>query len=240
MPIHDWTRVRPNRFHDFRQSWMLGIRNALNAGLLPDGYLALAEQITSGPEPDVVTLSLSNTPRNAEGGLALAEAPVKVRFQAEADAVRYARKADQLRVYHPDGTVVAVIEIVSPGNKDSKHAVKSFVRKAVQYLHAGIHLLIIDLFPPTKRDPLGLHKLIWDHIRDEEFALPADKPLLLAAYSAGGTLKAFVEPVAVGQALPDMPVFLTPDRYVPCPLETTYLEAWRVFPKALKGPLEPA
>ena len=37
MPIHDWTRVRSNQFHDFHQSWTIAIRNALNAGLLPAG-----------------------------------------------------------------------------------------------------------------------------------------------------------------------------------------------------------
>jgi hypothetical protein len=133
--------------------------------------------------------------------------------------------------------VVAVIEIVSPGNKDSKHAVRSFARKAVEFLHAGIHLLIVDLFPPSKRDPQGVHKLIWDRIKDEPFELPPDKPLTLAAYSAGVVITGYIEPVGVGDVLPDMPVFLTADRYVPCPLEATYQASWDVFPKALKAPL---
>ena len=47
---------------------------------------------------------------------------------------------------------------------------------------------------------------------------------------------AYVEPVAVGDLLPDMPVFLTPDRYVPCPLDATYQTAWDQFPAPLKGP----
>src|SRR5215468_8474616 len=46
MPIHDWTRVRSNRFHDFHQSWTIAIRNALNAGRLPPGYFAMVEQKT--------------------------------------------------------------------------------------------------------------------------------------------------------------------------------------------------
>ena len=46
MPIHDWTRVRANRFHDFHQGWTIAIRDALNAGILPAGYVAMAEQIT--------------------------------------------------------------------------------------------------------------------------------------------------------------------------------------------------
>jgi hypothetical protein len=35
MPVHDWTRVRANRFHDFHQRWTVAICNALNAGSLP-------------------------------------------------------------------------------------------------------------------------------------------------------------------------------------------------------------
>jgi hypothetical protein len=35
-----------------------------------------------------------------------------------------------------------------------------------------------------------------------------------------------------------MPIFLTPDHYVPCPLEASYRVTWGVFPAALKGPLE--
>lgn len=239
MPIHDWTRVRANRFHDFHQSWTIRIKDALNAGLLPPDYVAMAEQITGGPEPDVVTLSLPISPgAGTTGGLAVAAVPPRVRVQAQANATRYARKANVVTVHHPDGAVVAVIEIVSPGNKDSKHAIRSFARKAVEFLHAGVHLLIVDLFPPTKRDPLGTHKLIWDRIQDEPFELPPNQPLTLAAYSAGGVITAYVDNVGVGDTLPDMPLFLTPDRYVPCPLEATYQASWDAFPKALKGPLE--
>lgn len=35
MPIHDWTRVRADRFHDFQQSWTIALRNELNARRLP-------------------------------------------------------------------------------------------------------------------------------------------------------------------------------------------------------------
>jgi hypothetical protein len=239
VPIHDWTRVRANRFHDFHQGWTIRIRDALNAGLLPDGFVALAEQVTGGPEPDVVTLSLPARPGDGlEGGVAVADRAPPARVRVEADAVRYARKANRISIRHPDGDVVAIIELVSPGNKDSKHAVRSFARKAAEFLLAGVHLLIVDLFPPSKRDPQGIHKLIWDRIKDDPYELPPDKPLTLASYSAGGVIIAYVENVGVGDALPDMPVFLTADRYVPCPLEATYQASWAVFPKGLKAPLE--
>jgi hypothetical protein len=239
MPIHDWTRVRPNRFHDFHQSWTVAIRNALNAGRLPPGYFAMVEQETGGPEPDVVTLELTPPAGPTPGGgTAVDLQPPKARFVTRSEAGGYARKANRVTVRRPDGEVAAIIEIVSPGNKDNRHALRAFARKAAEFLQAGVHLLIVGLFPPGPRDPQGVHKVIWDDIRDEPFTLPPDKPLTLAAYAAGTETVAYVEPVAVGDPLPEMPIFLTADRYVACPLEATYQTAWQLFPAPLKQPLE--
>jgi hypothetical protein len=238
MPIHDWTRVRANRFHDFHQSWTIALRNALNDGRLPPGYFAMVEQKTGGPEPDVVTLELTPRPDTDFGGVAVDVQPPKSRIIVRAENVGYARKANRVAIRHPDGDLVAVIEIVSPGNKDSAHAIRAFARKGVRFLQAGVHLIIVDLFPPTPRDPQGIHKVIWDRIRDEPFALPPDKPLTVAAYSAGAEIVAYVEPVAVGDPLPEAPLFLAADRHVPCPLDATYQTAWKQFPAPLKGPLE--
>jgi hypothetical protein len=47
-----------------------------------------------------------------------------------------------------------------------------------------------------------------------------------------------MEPVAVGDVLPDMPLFLAAGGHVPAPLEATYQTAWSVFPADLKGLLE--
>ena len=241
MPIHDWTRVRANRFHHFHQTWTANIAAALNSGRLPPGFFALAEQITGGPEADVVTLELTPPPGlPSSGGLAVDVAPPRARIVTRSEAANYARKANRITVRHPDGEVVAVIEIVSPGNKDSRHAIRAFARKAVEFLRAGVHLLIVDLFPPNPRNPEGIHKVIWDRIRDEPFELPQDKPLTLVAYSAGRETVAYIEPVAVGDVLPDWPIFLTSGEYVPCPLEATYQATWDVYPAALKGALESA
>jgi hypothetical protein len=239
MPIHDWTRVRANRFHHFLQTGTANLAGALNSGKLSPGYFALAEQITGGPEADVVALELTPpTASSSSPGLSLGVAPPSARFVVRSEAANYARKADRIAIRHPDGDVVAVIEIVSPGNKDSRHAIRAVTRKAVRFLEAGIHLLIVDLFPPNRRNPQGIHKVVWDRLRDEPFALPADKPLTLAAYAAGPEIVAYIEPVAVGDILPGRPIFLTPECYVNCPLEATYAAAWNVFPAALKPPLE--
>lgn len=238
MPIHDWTRVRANRFHHFHQSWTVAIGNALNAGRLPNGYFALIEQKTGGPEPDVITLELTPPTGPVLGGIAVAAQPPKAQLVARTEAVGYAQKANRVTVRHPDGHVVAIIEVVSPGNKNSQHALDTFSGKAFEFLLAQVHLLIIDLFPPSRRDPHGIHQAIWDQLCDEPFTPPPGKPLTVAAYAAGSDVTAYVEPLAVGDTLPDMPVFLTADRYVLCPLETTYQTAWDQYPTPLRGPLE--
>src|SRR5947209_15332305 len=112
MPIHDWTRVRSNRFHDFHQKWTIAICNALNAGRLPAGYFAMVEQKTGGPEPDVITLELTPSGgRPASNGLAARTSPPKTRFVMRTESADYARKANRVTVRHPDGEVVAVVEV---------------------------------------------------------------------------------------------------------------------------------
>ncbi len=103
----------------------------------------------------------------------------------------------------------------------------------------GIHVLVIDLFPPSKRDPQGIHKAVWDQLVEEDFELPAEQRLTLAAYDAGPPPVAYVEPVAVGLALPEMPIFLKPDFYVLAPLEESYQTTWNdFFPAPIKRLLE--
>jgi hypothetical protein len=63
---------------------------------------------------------------------------------------------------------------------------------------------------------------------------PPDKPLIVAAYEAGRPPTAYVEPIAVGETLPEMPFFLGPGSYVPAPLDATYQMAWIAFPTPLK------
>lgn len=146
----------------------------------------------------------------------------------------FAARANRVAVRTRRGRIIAAIEIVSPGNKNSRHAIHSFVEKASELLGQGVHLLVIDLFPPSPRDPKGIHKLIWDEIHEEEFQLPADKPLTLAAYVAGVPLKAYVEPVAVGDELTAMPLFLDPHTYIPAPLQPSYDRTWERCPQAFR------
>jgi hypothetical protein len=243
MPIHDWTRVDAGLFHAFHQSWIVRLCDALNAGGLQPEYFALPEQSIRGSIPDVLTLRLSAESDSSRGelpGVAVAVAPPRARHVRRLEEKIYARKATRVTIRHRHGQIVAVIEIVSPGNKASKAELRAFVEKTSDLVERGVHLLVIDLHPATKRDPQGIHKLIWDELDDEDFELPADKPLILAAYEAGPDWVAYVEPVAVGDVLPDMPLFLRPGYYVPAPLEASYMSAWSAFPAPMKRLLETA
>lgn len=246
MPVHEWTRVDSGLFHSFHQCWITALCGVLNAGRLPPDYFALAEQSIRGPIPDVLTLRLSaeqgTSREDLPGGtapVAVADAPPRARVVRTTDRGLYARKADRVTVRHRHGRVIAVVEIVSPGNKGATGEFRAFVEKTSDLIQQGVHVLVIDLFPPTRRDPQGVHKAIWDEFEDEDFTPPADKPLTLAAYSAGAVKTAYVEPIAVGDVLPDMPLFLEPEAYVQVPLEATYETSWGVFPAALKGLLGP-
>jgi hypothetical protein len=210
MPIHDWTTVDAGIFHDFHQAWIIELRNALNGGVLPAGYYALAEQVTRPFGPDVLTLQAADKtyPRNATGptSVALLEMPPKVRVIQESEADVYAKRANRVGIRHAsDDRIIALLEIVSPGNKSSRHAIDALLIKIESTLEQGIHLLLIDLFPPTRRDPYGIHSVI----RGDAAPLPPDGlPLTLAAYNAAEIRRAYVEPTAVGNALIDMPLFL--------------------------------
>jgi hypothetical protein len=160
--------------------------------------------------------------------VAVAEHPPKVRYTLEAEATIYAAKADRVALYHTSGDrVVTFLEIVSPGNKHSQLAVRQLLEKLASVFEQGRHLLVNDLHPPGRHDPDGLRAAFWGATP----GVTQDQPLSLAAYRADTCPTAYFEPVATGDILPDMPLFLTPDRYINVPLEATYQTAWRGVPQ---------
>jgi hypothetical protein len=106
-----------------------------------------------------------------------------------------------------DAGLFHAFHVVSPGGKGSKRELRAFVTKTADLIQQGVHVLVIDLFPPTRRDPEGPHKEIWDEFEDKDFTLPADEPLILASDSTGPVKTAYVESVGVGDVLPAMLAF---------------------------------
>lgn len=246
MPVHDWTRVEAGIIHDFHTVWIGEIRTALNSGLLPEGYYALAEQHAGRSIADVLTLHASPVSQEPlplppdTGGIAVAEAPPRVRQTETIEPAALARRRT-LAIRHVSGhRLVALLEIVSPANKDRARHVEEFAAKAVSALDVGVHLLLVDLFPPGPHDPHGMHGVLRQRLGllDEPYDLPADEPLTLAGYAAGSQIKVYLEHVAFGAALPEVPLFVRPDRYVDVPLEPTYQGAYRGVPAFWRDVLE--
>ena len=60
--------------------------------------------------------------------------------------------------------------------------------------------------------------------------LSSELPLTAAAYVGGAVVDAFVAHFVVGQAIPQMPLFLTREHYIHVPLEPSYMAAWDDVP----------
>jgi len=142
--------------------------------------MAVVDQVTGRPIPEVVALQTRPSDDSA-GGVALATSPPSARMISRIERINYAKRADRVVIRHGRGKVVAIIELISPGNKDSRNAIRAFVEKAADILNQGVHPLVVDLFPPTRRDPSGIHNAIWDEFVDEPFELGSAKPLTVAA-----------------------------------------------------------
>jgi hypothetical protein len=246
MPVNDWSRVDAGVFHAFHMGWNWQLQEALNAGRLPADYYSLVEQQTIEDNEDaarritdLLTLHAGPSPNSLpplpppQGGLALAEAPPKVRHRATLDP-DYRLRRRTLAIRHVSGhRLVAVIEIVSPANKDRVRHVEQFVSKVIAFLEAGVHVLLIDLFPPGSCDPRGMHGAMghWVDVAGGASQRSADESLTLASYRAVEPPDAFFEHLAIGQRIPDMPLFFDPGRYVNVPLEATYEVAFAAMPR---------
>jgi hypothetical protein len=218
MPMHDGTTAEASIFHAYHHLWISALSDSLNQGVLPPDRYAL---VTPG----------------FGGGIALQD---KFPGAGETDAEFYRRKKSSIAVRHVSGDrLVAMIEILSPGNKASRNAFRAFVEKACELLEYRIHLLLIDPFPPGPRDPNGIHAAIWSEVQDDPFVPPPDKPLTLVAYECDLITRAFIEPIAVGDSLPEMPLFLEPNGCVKVPLEATYQTAFDVMPRRWRDELQP-
>ncbi len=244
--IHDWTRVSAGDWHNFHLSWIAEFKRVLNHRVLPDGYYAQVEKPDGGYTPDVLTFEagpnageLEADPADdanlggAAGGTAtLAEPQSRLRLTAAA-ADWFAGRRRPLGIRSESGDrLVALLELTSPSNKDRPSSVQKFVGKVEDAIVSGVHVALIDLFPPRRADgPGGLIGAASEACGFEDYDPPSEKPLCVASIVAADPRRLYAEPLAVGDALPDLPIFLTPGRWVPVPLASTYAAAWEATPK---------
>jgi hypothetical protein len=227
MPIHDWSRVDAGVFHGFHVRWIARLTETLTAMLPPD-YYADAEQHADTRIADVLTLRIGNRPTvppPPTGTVAaVQDVPVNVAVHRASDRKpRQRRRSRHIVVRHVTGhQIVAMIEIVSPGNKDRRRHAANFVAKGEFAIGEGIHLAVIDLFPPTPSAPVGLACGVWQRFEREPIPLPPAQPLSFGSFAAYPRPEAFFEFRAIGEEMPSLPLFIADDYYLKLPLAETY------------------
>ena len=240
MPIHDWTRVDAGIFHGFHQRWMGRLAETLTA-TLPPNYYAETEQHADERIADVLTLHASPArgpkPIPASGpGTAVLDAPPKLStHRANGKIPKERLKRRHVVIRHVSGhRIVALLELVSPGNKDRRASVEQFVAKAEEAVRKEVHVAVIDLFPPTRSSPHGLPARVWRRFDRSPVVLPVGRPLSLGSFVAKRKPEAFFEFAAVGDELPAFPLFLTDTHYINLPLADTYAATFAASPPYLR------
>jgi hypothetical protein len=208
------------------------------ARVLPDGYTA-EPRVHLGPyfEIDVSGFetadSRATTAAAGDGGIATASwTATQPLFEVEADwPDQYEYEVlvfDQER----ERRLVAAVELVSPANKDRPESRRAFVTKCAALLRQGVALALVDLVT-TRQFNLYAELLEW--IGQHDPALGAEPPATYAvALRFRGPpprtrLQTWPYALVVGQPLPTLPLWLSPDLSVPLDLEASYEDTCRVL-----------
>ena len=248
MPVHDWSLLNEDDYRSFRHGWIVAIRTALTRSILPPSFYATVERRTLQLRPFSLRVSDREESRSIEVIGEPAVSYVRGRPQTQyRDEVSYSWRSlwnDRIGVYRiADESLVAYVEILSHDHKSRPQTLEKLHDRFEEVLHCGCNLLVIDLIPPSSTAPYGTHAAFWSRFTDTPHTVTDSQPFGIAAYQAGlieGEVipTAYFETVSVGQNLPVMPLFLSPDEYVNLPLQETYDEAWVGTPRHWKTILE--
>ena len=128
-----------------------------------------------------------------------------------------------------DVRLVAVVELVSPGNKDRPETRLAFASKSAAYLQRGVGLVVVDIV--TERH-FNLHNELLPLLDlDSRFAMPDDPPLYAVAY----------RPIPAGRRQSDRSLAGRPlGRCRPCHSCRCGLRGFRAVPLDLEANYEDA
>lgn len=219
-------------WESFHTTWASSLADTLNQGGLPDGYIAL-EQVHAGAnvEIDVATFGERASEGSGAGGTATVAA---VWTPAAAPLVLPAAFPEgcTVEILATDGgrSLVAAIELVSPGNKDRASKRRLFAAKCATHLARGVGLVILDVV--TSRQA-NLHNELMSLLGLEgPCQMAAQQTLYAVAYrplrcGAEERIETWPMPLALGQPLPTVPLSLAAELCVPVDLEAAYGAACR-------------
>jgi hypothetical protein len=222
------TLNRTHHWRSFHGAWAAAMARLLNQSVLPSGYYAVPLVDRDGPiEIDVAALREQGASESARGGNEAqtwaAPAPtlaVAVDLAA-ADGV-------EIQVFADDGDprLAAAVELLSPRNKDRPAARQAFAVKCVGYLQQGSSVVVVDTVS-TRRADLNSTMLSLLGVVSSAAALPLSG-LSAVSYRAVGReeetqeLQVWPAPIALGQPLPTLPLWIASDFSVPLDLEASY------------------
>jgi hypothetical protein len=226
----------------FHTTWAATLADLLNRGVLPPEYIAL-EQIHAGPSVEIDTSVFRESNGAAPGGPVTATVPRTVWTPAAAAVswpITYPPSAT-VEILSTEGgrTLVAVVELISPGNKDREGKRQLFAAKCAGHLARGVGVVIVDVV--TSRQGNLHHDILRLLGVGSEYDMPGSPSLYAVAYrplqtDQGGRVDTWPTPLTVGAALPTLPLSLGADLTVPLDLEAAYSEACqrRRFEEALR------
>jgi hypothetical protein len=201
-------------WHAFHNSWATYLSSQLNA-LLPEGYFAEAN-VQFGVEIDVAAFEEHPaTPPQA----VWTPPPPLGSFPLELPAA-----VVEVGVFSRSGgpVLAGAVELVSPANKDRPAHREALVSKCAAYLQSGVGLVLVDVVTDRSGD---LHRELLARVGSGD---PGPGPLLSgSAYrpvdrDGAPALDVWREPLAVGQHLPTLPLWLRGGLCLPVELEATY------------------
>jgi len=135
---------------------------------------------------------------------------------------------DQSRGRH----LVAVVEIVSPANKDRQESRQAFVSKCSALLQKRVSVSIVDLVT-TRR--FNLYCDLLELIGQADPAFAPEAPATYAVTCRGRKIRekprieTWAYPLITGKQLPTLPIWLSEDLAVSLNLEASYEETCRVL-----------
>lgn len=232
MPLLDhfrppWKAAAP--WESIGGAWVAAVMRALNRTLPSEGYRAFMNvhlghmieadvaEFESAERVEAPPMPATGSPRTAL--LPEPSLTFHPNFPDEFE-VRIKTTRDEMRL-------VAVIEFISPGNKDREEAREKFLDKCVGYLQLGIGLILVDTI--TNRHA-NLHNELLDRLAGPRVKRMEDTPIYVSSWRPDGfeaveSLDLWPYPLAVGQPIPPVPLPLKNGPEIMIDLETTYMQA---------------
>jgi len=204
--------------------WPSKMAEALNAYLPPDFFCTVNIHVAESISPDIATFeSLDEDSDDSESryGSALGQQATILLLDTDADEFH----AYEALIYNTlrEKRLVAAIELISPANKDRVRSREAFVTKCEAMLRSGVCVVLID--PVTVR--------MANMYAEIAAAVEARRPAIADATTYAVCLRSRVRDrrwridsyehlLAVGAALPTLPVWIGETQAVPLDLEATY------------------